>query len=131
MTLFIPTLQCISPLVPWLRKLMEYCMLQHILSYAHLSYWTSHSETVMLKVQTTKSTSIKINKDKLNRGSAVQKMTLSLSSPTSTKTEHHSLCTSLRITPCRTATKNVVVMSNQHLTFCLMTRPAVSFCVIH
>lgn len=84
----------------------------------------------MLKVQTTKPTSIKINKDKLNTGSAVQKMTLSLSSPTSTKTEHHSLCTSLRITSCRTEIKNVVVMSNKSLTFCLMTRPDVSVCVV-
>ena len=84
----------------------------------------------MLKVQTSKPTSITINKDKLNIGSAVQKMTLSLSSPTSTKTEHHFLCTSLRITSYRTEIKNGVVMSNQYLTFCLMTRPDVSFCVV-
>lgn len=131
MTLFIPTLQCISPLMQWLRKLMGYCMLQHILSYALLFYWTSHSGTIMLKVQTTKPTSTKINKDKLNTGSAVQKITLSLSSPTSTKTEHHSLCTSLTITSSRTEIKNVVFMSNHYLTSCLMARPAVSFCVIH
>lgn len=130
MTLFTPTLQCISPLVSWLRKLMEFCMLQHILSYALLFYWTSHSETIMLMVQTTKPTSIKINKGKLNTGSAVQKMTLSHSSPTSTNSEHHSFCTSLRITSCRTDIKNVVVTSNQYLTFCLMTRADVSFCVV-
>jgi hypothetical protein len=121
MTFFIHTLQCISPLVSRLRKVMEFCMPQHILSYALFFNWTSHSETIMLKVQTTKPTSIKINKDKLNTGSAVQKMTLSLSTPTSTKIEHHSLCTSVRITSCRTEIKNAVVMNNQHLTFCLMT----------
>jgi hypothetical protein len=131
MTLFTPTLQYISPsFVSWLRKLMEFCMLQHILSYALLFYWTSHSETIMLKVQTTKPTSIKMNKDKLNTDSAAQKMTLFLSSPTSTEPKHHSLCTSLRITSCRTEIKNVVVMSNQCLTFCFMTRPDVSFCVM-
>jgi len=128
--LFIPTLQCISPLASWLQKLIEFCMLQRNLSYALLFYWTSHSETIMLKVQTTKPTSIKINKDMLNTGSDVQKMTLSLYSPTSTKTEHHSLCTSLRITSCRTETKNAVVTSNQDLTVCLMTRPDVSFCEV-
>lgn len=126
--LFIPTLQCISPLASWLRKLMEFCMLQRNLSYALLFYWTSHSETIKLKVQRTKPTSIKINKDKLNTGSAVQKMTSSLSSPTSTMTEHHSLCTSLRITSCRNETKNVVVTSNQDLTVCLMTRRCFILC---
>jgi hypothetical protein len=67
----------------------------------------------MLKVKTTKPTSVKINKDILKTGSAVQKMPLSLASPTSTRTEHHSLFTSLRIISCRTEIKNVVVMSNQ------------------
>jgi len=105
-------------------------MLQHNLSYALLFYWFSHSETIMLKVQTTIPTSIKINKDKLNTGSVVQKTTLSISSPTSTKTEQHFLCTSLRITSCRTEIKTVVVMGNQYLTYCLMTRPDVSFCVV-
>jgi hypothetical protein len=127
--LFIPTLQCISPLLWWFRKHMEFCILQHNLSYALLFYWTSHSETITLKVQTIP-ISIKINKDKLNTGSAVQKMTLPLSSPTSTKTENHSLCTSLRITSSRTEIKNIIVMSNQYLTFCLMTRPDISFCVV-
>lgn len=113
------------PLLWWFRKLMEFCILQHNLSYALLFYWTSHSETITLKVQTIP-ISIKINKDKLNTGSAVQKMTLPLSSPTSTKTENHSLCTSLRITSSRTEIKNI----NQYLTFCLMTRPDISFCVV-
>jgi hypothetical protein len=129
MTVFKPTLQCISPPVSWLRKLMVFCMLWHILLYALPFYWMSHFETIMFKVMTTKPTSIKINKGMLNTGSAVQKTTLSLSSPTSTRTEHHSLCTSLRITSCRTEIKNVIIMCNQYLTFCL-TRPDISFCMV-
>jgi len=130
MTLFTPTLQYISPscLVALKTDGILHAAAHFVICPPFLldeSFWDNYVEGTDNKTHLKK-----MNKDKLNKGSASKKMTLFLSSPTSTMPKYHSLCTSLRITSCRTEIKNVVVMSNQYLTFCLMTRPDVSFRVM-